>query len=219
MSEYSLEMYRAATTILQNRSGQYDNELYHHGVENQKWGVRRYQNPDGSLTPEGVIHYGRYGETGKRMNRETKKQYKSDKKVLNEYRNSAIERREFSEAADRFAKKSERNLNVVKKVFGEDSKITKRSEQVNRAAQQMKNIERAQAEHALNRYKNAVNDAINKYGNTRIKDVKNIKTTKTGEEFVKGYSGWNRDFYTYRDKQTGDLTIQGYSYKTYFVPV
>jgi len=145
MSEYSLEMYHAATTILQNRSGQYDNELYHHGVENQKWGVRRYQNPDGSLTPEGVIHYGRYGETGKRMNRETKKQYKSDKKVLNEYRNSAIERREFSEAADRFAKKSERNLNVVKKVFGEDSKITKRSEQVNRAAQQMKNIERAQA--------------------------------------------------------------------------
>ena len=31
------------------------NELYHHGVKGQKWGVRRYQNKDGTLTPEGKI--------------------------------------------------------------------------------------------------------------------------------------------------------------------
>ena len=35
-----------------------DNYLAHHGVMGQKWGVRRYQNPDGSLTAEGRIHYG-----------------------------------------------------------------------------------------------------------------------------------------------------------------
>lgn len=28
-------------------------ELYHHGIKGQKWGIRRYQNPDGSLTAEG----------------------------------------------------------------------------------------------------------------------------------------------------------------------
>lgn len=28
-------------------------ELYHHGIKGQKWGVRRFQNKDGSLTPEG----------------------------------------------------------------------------------------------------------------------------------------------------------------------
>lgn len=29
------------------------NELYHHGIKGQRWGVRRYQNPDGSLTAAG----------------------------------------------------------------------------------------------------------------------------------------------------------------------
>ena len=27
------------------------NEIYHHGIKGQKWGVRRYQFADGSLTP------------------------------------------------------------------------------------------------------------------------------------------------------------------------
>lgn len=31
-------------------------ELYHHGIQGQKWGVRRYQNSDGSLTAAGKKH-------------------------------------------------------------------------------------------------------------------------------------------------------------------
>lgn len=31
----------------------YGNELYHHGILGQKWGIRRFQNKDGSYTTEG----------------------------------------------------------------------------------------------------------------------------------------------------------------------
>lgn len=34
-----------------------ENELYHYGVKGMKWGVRRYQNKDGSLTAKGRQHY------------------------------------------------------------------------------------------------------------------------------------------------------------------
>ena len=32
-------------------------ELYHWGVTGMKWGIRRYQNKDGSLTPAGKKRY------------------------------------------------------------------------------------------------------------------------------------------------------------------
>lgn len=36
-----------------------ESEIYHHGILGQKWGVRRFQNPDGSLTEAGKKRYGK----------------------------------------------------------------------------------------------------------------------------------------------------------------
>ena len=42
------------------------NELYHWGIKGMKWGVRRYQNPDGTLTAAGKKRYGSGEESGEK---------------------------------------------------------------------------------------------------------------------------------------------------------
>ena len=54
-------------------------ELYHHGIKGQKWGVRRYQNEDGTLTDEGKERYGAEDKSDKM----SEKNYKSTMDVLN----------------------------------------------------------------------------------------------------------------------------------------
>lgn len=48
------------------------NYLAHHGIKGQKWGVRRFQNLDGSLTPAGKKRYGEWKPSKKSFRSETK---------------------------------------------------------------------------------------------------------------------------------------------------
>lgn len=52
------------------------NSIYHHGVKGMRWGIRRYQNPDGTLTPEGRKRYfNPDGSLTKAGKRELKRRY------------------------------------------------------------------------------------------------------------------------------------------------
>lgn len=59
-------------------------ELYHHGVKGQRWGVRRYQNEDGTLTAEGRRRLNEeYEFSGEKHFQELrKKRYADDRKAF-----------------------------------------------------------------------------------------------------------------------------------------
>lgn len=45
----------------------YSSELYHHGIKGQRWGVRRFQNLDRTLTPAGKERYKKYSQNPERI--------------------------------------------------------------------------------------------------------------------------------------------------------
>ena len=60
-----------------------DNYLVHYGVLGQKWGIRRYQNYDGTYTKRGLARYNKSKEVydeAKSLHKQTKELYKEGKK-------------------------------------------------------------------------------------------------------------------------------------------
>lgn len=72
-------------------------ELQHHGVTGQKWGIRRFQNKDGSLTAEGKRRYGIIGTLKERS--AAKKKQKQREAALEKARET--KRTKAEEAAEK----------------------------------------------------------------------------------------------------------------------
>ena len=99
-----------------------ENELYHYGVEGMKWGVRRYQNPDGTYTNEGKIRYfGKGREAGKmRLVKDTQGAHKLNrlnykdkvKQLKNEYKTGKINSEQYQ--IKKLSAKGEKKENEIR---------------------------------------------------------------------------------------------------------
>ena len=109
------------------------NDLQHWGIKGMKWGVRRYQNADGSLTPAGIK---RYRDEAAKIER----QLNTDKKGITS---------EDYETALKRVKKADDTLNDIRKTRQEPKKAAHEAE-IRRKVSTMSDKELQQAVNRLN---------------------------------------------------------------------
>ena len=73
-----------------------NNYIQHWGILGQKWGVRRYQNEDGTLTEEGRLRYQKKDIDWAKKNQKkiTDAVYKTSRKQLNKYVETDLNKRD-----------------------------------------------------------------------------------------------------------------------------
>lgn len=100
-----------------------EDELCHYGIKGMRWGIRRYQNPDGSLTPAGKKKYskevykkieysGKHGKTWYEISDELSKdnKFKSVIEGKNDLRKAHKEFIELSDKRDEAYKKQSKSI-------------------------------------------------------------------------------------------------------------
>lgn len=113
------------------------NELKHHGIKGQKWGIRRYEGSDGKLTPAGKARYGSRYDNGGSKYESTKSAYKQAKKDYNKSYNAANSKRH--QAFSLSSKKRQANKERWEDVYDKAKTLDKAKQDYKKAKQSEKN--------------------------------------------------------------------------------
>ena len=150
-------------------------DLMHYGIEGQKWGVRRYQNPDGSLTQAGIEHYGkRHVRFYNRITKKINKSEANDKKVLD------ARKKNRAKKADKFDRKIDKYT-----LKGKLEKANKFSE---KKKQYLKSFD--EATKYIKKGSNMYNTILKNYRDIKMSSFDD-KTIKKGKEYKDIVADWS----------------------------
>lgn len=97
------------------------NELYHHGVKGQRWGIRRFQNDDGSLKPAGEKRYQSSDKKRKISNRQIRKDMNNTYNKLYKELYDQYAKKDKTIAADKaYAKAKQLNTKHLVETYGKE---------------------------------------------------------------------------------------------------
>ena len=91
--------------------------LEHHGIKGQKWGVRRFQNEDGSLTSAGYKRYNVDVDAAKKRVADAKEAYKQESKRYNQATKGGLV---YDEAATKQLVKASQKMQWEKAKFSDE---------------------------------------------------------------------------------------------------
>lgn len=164
-------------------------ELYHHGVKGQKWGVRRYRNEDGSLT-----------ELGKK--REARREERSDKRVARQHRRHLAAGKKNLKTRGRINDEAENAYDdqyrsyekaLSRPSLSRKKKYERIQEATNKVQVAGKVLEKSRSEFLraervydddAKKYMDHVDSMVKKYGENSVKKVR-TKTMSLGENWSK----------------------------------